>query len=114
MTSAQHQRRSIIIPASVQHYILGVTPRQRTTSTKRSADEDNDATGAKVVSTGQLLTTAYQAIQALYQTHCSSSRHEKQQTPLSILLVLTRSFGMSTKTVVDALQHFHCQPKPDC
>lgn len=52
-------------------------------------------------SDGRLLTTAYRAIQQL--------KHKPSRT----LMVLSRGFGLNTKSVVGALRHFGCQPEPE-
>lgn len=51
-------------------------------------------------SPGKILTYAYNVIQELSPTHPR------------ILLVLSRSFGISTANTIGALKHFRCQPEP--
>ena len=62
-------------------------------------------------SEGKLLTGALRVIQHL-MGHRKTHNDQENKSSFKMLLVLCKSFGMSTNNVVGALKHFQCRPEP--
>lgn len=85
--------RAVTIPNTVEHFIHIVNG---------------------TASEGKLLTGAYGLVQKLMS---QQQQQDQSSIPSSgggkkMLMVLCKSFGMSTQNVIGALKHFKCQPEP--